>query len=149
MINRLIEIVKKQDENLRNYYKALLEVQEASVKSDVELLEKAIQHQEQVLTDIRISEKQRLELFEKLQKQYLKVEFSKMSELIELLQGRVPDDKLDEIVKLNESIRQNIIEVQRLSETNQFLINHSRNFIKEILTSILEDKNSHLLDRKM
>lgn len=149
MINRLIEILKKQDENLRNYYKALLEVQEASVKSDVELLEKAIQHQEQVLTDIRISEKQRLELFEKLQKQYLKVEFTKMSELIELLQGRVPDDKLDEIVKLNESIKQNIIEVQQLSETNKFLINHSRNFIKEILTSILEDKNSHLLDRKM
>lgn len=149
MINKIIEILKKQEENLRLFYKVSMDVQKASVQNNIEQLEKAIHLQEQALSEIRIVEKQRLDIFERLKTQYLKVEFSKISELLEILKGKILPEKYLELQKTEDSIKKIIVEIQKITETNRFLISHSRNFLKETLTAFLDNKNRHLLDRRM
>ncbi|GMU94956.1 MAG: flagellar export chaperone FlgN [Ignavibacterium album] len=148
-IFRLLEIMRNQLNKLQEMYEVLQQMQNAMVDSDYESFEKTIELQEKILAEIRNYEKSRIDILKDLLKSDILPE---KNALIQKLFEAEPEADLslqEEYLNIRESLINVVGEIENLNFQNKYLIDHSRKFIKELVTNLYGVKNQKLLDRKV
>ncbi|WP_290662522.1 flagellar export chaperone FlgN [Ignavibacterium sp.] len=148
-IFRLLEIMRNQLNKLQEMYEVLQQMQNAMVDSDYESFEKTIELQEKILAEIRNYEKSRIDILKDLLKSDILPE---KNALVQKLFEAEPETDLslqEEYLNIRESLINVVGEIENLNFQNKYLIDHSRKFIKELVTNLYGVKNQKLLDRKV
>lgn len=148
-IFRLLEIMRNQLNKLQEMYEVLQQMQNAMVDSDYESFEKTIELQEKILAEIRNYEKSRIDILKDLLQSDILPE---KNALIQKLFEAEPEADLslqEEYLNIRESLINVVGEIENLNFQNKYLIDHSRKFIKELVTNLYGVKNQKLLDRKV
>lgn len=148
-IFRLLEIMRNQLNKLQEMYAVLQQMQNAMVDSDYESFEKTIELQEKILAEIRNYEKSRIDILKDLLKSDILPE---KNALVQKLFEAEPETGLslqEEYLNIRESLINVVGEIENLNFQNKYLIDHSRKFIKELVTNLYGVKNQKLLDRKV
>lgn len=148
-IFKLLEIMRNQLNKLQEMYEVLQQMQSAMVESDYDNFEKAIESQEKILAEIRNYEKLRIDILKELLQSDILPE---KNVLVKKLFEAEPEADLtlqDEYLNIRESLINVVGEIENLNFQNKYLIDHSRKFIKELVTNLYGVKNQKLLDRKV
>lgn len=148
-IFKLLEIMRNQLNKLQEMYEVLQAMQSAMVESDYDNFEKAIESQEKILAEIRNYEKLRIDILKELLQSDTLPE---KNVLVQKLFEAEPEADLtlqDEYLNIRESLVNVVGEIENLNFQNKYLIDHSRKFIKELVTNLYGVKNQKLLDRKV
>lgn len=148
-IFKLLEIMRNQLNKLQEMYEVLQQMQSAMVESDYDNFEKAIESQEKILAEIRNYEKLRIDILKELLQSDILPE---KNVLVQKLFEAEPEADLtlqDEYLNIRESLINVVGEIENLNFQNKYLIDHSRKFIKELVTNLYGVKNQKLLDRKV
>lgn len=148
-IFKLLEIMRNQLNKLQEMYEVLQQMQNAMVESDYDNFEKAIEHQEKILAEIRNYEKIRIDILKDLLQSDILPE---KNILVQRLFEAEPEADLsfqEEYLTIRNSLVDVVGEIENLNLQNKYLIDHSRKFIKELVTNLYGVKNHKLLDRKV
>lgn len=148
-IFKLLEIMRNQLNKLQEMYEVLQQMQSAMVESDYDNFEKSIETQEKLLAEIRNFEKLRIDILKELLQSDILPE---KNVLVQKLFEAEPEADLtlqDEYLNIRESLINVVGEIENLNFQNKYLIDHSRKFIKELVTNLYGVKNQKLLDRKV
>jgi hypothetical protein len=141
--------MRNQLNKLQEMYEVLQQMQNAMVDSDYESFEKTIELQEKILAEIRNYEKSRIDILKDLLKSDILPE---KNALVQKLFEAEPETDLslqEEYLNIRESLINVVGEIENLNFQNKYLIDHSRKFIKELVTNLYGVKNQKLLDRKV
>lgn len=148
-IIRLLEIMRSQLNKLQEMYEVLQQMQNAMVESDYESFEKTIEQQEKILAEVRSQEKERIDILKDLLQSDILPE---KNVLVQKLFEAEPESDLslqEEYHNIRNSLVNVVGEIENLNFQNKYLIDHSRKFIKELVTNLYGVKNQKLLDRKV
>ncbi len=148
-IFKLLEIMRNQLNKLQEMYEVLQVMQSAMVESNYDNFEKAIESQEKILAEIRNYEKLRIDILKELLQSDILPE---KNILVQKLFEAEPEADLalqEEYLDIRESLINVVGEIENLNFQNKYLIDHSRKFIKELVTNLYGVKNQKLLDRKV
>jgi DNA-binding transcriptional regulator YbjK len=144
-LNNALEV---QLENLHNYLDAVERQQKALITINFNELERSISDQEISLKLISESEMRTEETIKMFITNYkLQVDEPALKNLLERLRNVKNDDVKDLFTKQTE-IRDIVQSILRLNSQNRILIDHSRNFIKETVAALVNNKKA-ILDRKI
>jgi len=144
-LNNALEV---QLENLHNYLDAVERQQKALITINFNELEQSIADQEISLKLISESEYKTEETIKMFIANYkLQVNEPALKNILERLRNVKNDDVKDLFVKQKE-IRDIVQSILRLNTQNRILIDHSRNFIKETVAALVNNKKA-ILDRKI
>lgn len=144
-LNNALEV---QLENLHNYLDAVERQQKALITINFNELEKSISDQEISLKLISESEMKTEETIKMFITNYkLQVDEPALKNLLERLRNVKNDDVKDLFSKQTE-IRDIVQSILRLNSQNRILIDHSRNFIKETVAALVNNKKA-IFDRKI
>ncbi|MDP4114713.1 MAG: flagellar export chaperone FlgN [Bacteroidota bacterium] len=144
-LNNALEV---QLENLHNYLDAVERQQKALITINFNELEQSITDQEISLKLISESEYKTEETIKMFIANYkLQVNEPALKNILERLRNVKNDDVKDLFVKQKE-IRDIVQSILRLNTQNRILIDHSRNFIKETVAALVNNKKA-ILDRKI
>lgn len=148
-IIRLLEIMRSQLNKLQEMYEVLQQMQNAMVESDYNSFEKTIEQQEKILAEVRSQEKERIDILKDLLQSDILPE---KNVLVQKLFEAEPESDLslqEEYHNIRNSLVNVVGEIENLNFQNKYLIDHSRKFIKELVTNLYGVKNQKLLDRKV
>ncbi len=148
-IIRLLEIMRSQLNKLQEMYEVLQQMQNAMVESDYNSFEKTIEQQEKILAEVRSQEKERIDILKDLLQSDILPE---KNVLVKKLFEAEPESDLslqEEYHNIRNSLVNVVGEIENLNFQNKYLIDHSRKFIKELVTNLYGVKNQKLLDRKV
>ncbi len=148
-IFKLLEIMRNQLNKLQEMYEALQQMQNAMVESDYDSFEKTIELQEKILAEIRSQEKERVDILKELLQSDVLPE---KNILVQKLFESEPEASISlqqEYLNIRDSLINIVGEIENLNVQNKYLIDHSRKFIKELVTNLYGVKNQKLLDRKV
>ncbi len=148
-IFKLLEIMRNQLNKLQEMYEALQQMQNAMVESDYDSFEKTIEFQEKILAEIRSQEKERIDILKELLHSDVLPE---KNILVQKLFESEPEASISlqqEYLNIRDSLINIVGEIENLNVQNKYLIDHSRKFIKELVTNLYSVKNQKLLDRKV
>lgn len=148
-IIRLLEIMRSQLNKLQEMYEVLQQMQNAMVESDYDSFEKTIEQQEKILAEVRSQEKERIDILKDLLQSDILPE---KNVLVQKLFEAEPESDLslqEEYHNIRNSLVNVVGEIENLNFQNKYLIDHSRKFIKELVTNLYGVKNQKLLDRKV
>ncbi len=148
-IFKLLEIMRNQLNKLQEMYEALQQMQNAMVESDYDSFEKTIEFQEKILAEIRSQEKERVDILKELLHSDVLPE---KNILVQKLFESEPEASISlqqEYLNIRDSLINIVGEIENLNVQNKYLIDHSRKFIKELVTNLYSVKNQKLLDRKV
>ncbi|MFN3872100.1 MAG: flagellar export chaperone FlgN [Ignavibacterium sp.] len=148
-IVRLLEIMRSQLNKLQEMYEVLQQMQNAMVESDYNSFEKTIEQQEKILAEVRSQEKERIDILKDLLQSDILPE---KNVLVQKLFEAEPESDLslqEEYHNIRNSLVNVVGEIENLNFQNKYLIDHSRKFIKELVTNLYGVKNQKLLDRKV
>lgn len=148
-IIKLLEIMHNQLSKLQEMYGVLQQMQNAMVESDYDNFEKSIELQEKILAEIRAYEKARIDVLKDLLQSDI---LPKKNTLVQKLFEAEPeaDSALqEEYLNIRNSLINVVGEIENLNFQNKYLIDHSRRFIKELVTNLYGVRNQKLLDKKV
>lgn len=148
-LQKLITTLKRQEKNLNDLYKTMLEKQNALINNDGDSLNKFVVAEEKLLLNIQLTEESRLEIMEKLFKEYeIDNERFKLEYLIHGLQEKVSEKIIKGIAVIEKRIKSLITEVTRINGQNLLLIQQSRSLINETIQALINSNNRSIVDRK-
>lgn len=148
-IIELLELMRNQFSKLQEMYEVLQKMQNAIVESDYENFEKSIELQEKLLVEIRSYEKARVDTLKDLLRSDILPE---KNILVQKLFEAEPEADLvlqEEYLNIRDSLINVVGEIENLNFQNKYLIDHSRKFLKELVTNLYGVKNHKLLDKKV
>jgi hypothetical protein len=149
-IQNLLNLLTRLGENLNRLLGFVKEKQKALVSNDRAALDKCIKSEEQILVMIQSVEEERLQMIHSINTELgIKNPSTKISSIAEILKGKIPQQKMNQLVSIEKKIKSDIAEITTLNKRNLFLIQHSRNFIKETINSLLSSRKKSILDRKV
>lgn len=129
-IETLKNILLKQKEKLDNYLQLVREKQDVLVSNNVGKLQVLITSEQKILIEIKTIEQEWLGVL----KQNLDYR----------------NQEVSEIKSLQQEIKEIVLEINRINNINKYLISNTREFIKEVMTSIFQNsKKRSLIDRKI
>lgn len=144
-LNNALEV---QLENLHNYLDAVERQQKALITINFNELEKSISDQEVSLKLISESEMRTEETIKMFITNYkLQVDEPALKNLLDRLRN-VKNDEVKDLFTKQTEIRNIVQSILRLNSQNRILIDHSRNFIKETVAALVNNKKA-ILDRKI
>lgn len=148
-IFKLLEIMRNQLNKLQEMYEVLQFMQSAMVESDYDDFEKAIESQEKILAEIRNYEKLRIDVLKELLQSDILPEKNVLVQKLFEAEPEADSVLQEEYLNIRESLVNVVGEIENLNFQNKYLIDHSRKFIKELVTNLYGVKNQKLLDRKV
>ncbi len=148
-LQELITVLKKQENNLNDLHKVMLDKQNILINGDDELLNTSLIKEEKLLLKIQLTEENRLEIMQKLFEKYeIDHERYKLEILIEGLKDKVNDKIIKGILLIEKRIKNIISEVTKVNSQNMLLIQQSRNLINETIRALINSSNRSIVDRK-
>ncbi len=148
-LQELITVLKKQENNLNDLHKVMLDKQNILINGDDELLNTSLIKEEKLLLKIQLTEENRLEIMQKLFEKYeIDHERYKLEILIEGLKDKVNDKIIKGILLIEKRIKNIISEVTKVNSQNMLVIQQSRNLINETIRALINSSNRSIVDRK-
>lgn len=146
--NELIDVLKEQSKYLGMFLEIAKNQQHAVLSNNIQLLEESIHNEEKIISKINGHElKVRHAINSLAEENNVALNTVSLEELIKQLK----DDKKKDVrslLNMQFEIRSVVKEVVKINNQNRFLIEHSRNFIREVVTTLVNNKKS-VLDRKV
>lgn len=147
-LQKLVEVLKKQEMNLVELKKSSLEKQSSLVKNDVDGITTAVFKEERNLLSIQLTEEDRLEIMSKLFKEFnIDKERFKLSILLQELDGKINDKIVVGISQLEDRMKRIIKEVTKINGQNMMLVQQSKSLINETIQAVISNSKT-ILDRK-
>ncbi|AFH50213.1 Hypothetical protein IALB_2510 [Ignavibacterium album JCM 16511] len=134
---------------LQEMYEVLQRMQNAMVESDYENFEKSVDQQEKILAEIRNYEKSRIDILKELLQSDILPEKNVLVQKLFEAEPEADFSLQEEYLNIKNSLVEVVGEIENLNFQNKYLIDHSRKFIKELVTNLYGVKNQKLLDRKV
>ncbi|MDD5607319.1 MAG: flagellar export chaperone FlgN [Ignavibacterium sp.] len=148
--DQILKLNDEQIKNLDNFLSILKNLQEAIVHNDIEKIELTIEQEEKVLNRIKLCEETRFDALKTLFNQY-GIEAEKTEALDEL--GRVILKSNPESYRKFNQMRANLLEkvneVLLINQQNEIIVNNSRQFIRDLIKSVLGSRKENFFDRKI
>ena len=148
-LQKLISVLAKQEQNIKNLFKIGLDKKEVLVNNNYDKLNEIISIEEQKLLSIQLTEENRLKLMRDLF-----IEFNinhtryKLEILVENLKGKIDNQILSKISFYENKITKLISGVNAVNSLNMMLIQQSRNLIHETIQAVINSDSRSILDRK-
>jgi flagellar biosynthesis/type III secretory pathway chaperone len=146
-MNELINLLAQQEENLNSLLVVITDYQKALIAGDLPNMELFLDIEQKRLASIQSNLETQQNLIKNIsERNNLNLSSFSIKKLVDVLpSGAKETIKLNKIMKSLKILAGQITEKNRL---NGLLINQSRNFIKELIISIIHN-NKNLLDRKI
>lgn len=145
----LITVLNKQEKNLNDLHKIMLDKQNILINGDDELLNSIIIKEEKLLLNIQLTEESRLKIMQKLFEKYeIDHERYKLEILVDGLKDKVSSKITKGILRIEKRIKNIIGEVTKVNNQNMLLIQQSRNLINETIHALISSSNRSIVDRK-
>lgn len=148
-IIKLLEIMNNQLSKLQEMYEVLQQMQNAMVESDYDNFEKSIELQEKILAEIRTYEKARIDVLKDLLQSDILPEKNVLVQKLFEAEPEADSALQEEYLNIRNSLINVVGEIENLNFQNKYLIDHSRRFIKELVTNLYGVRNQKLLDKKV
>ena len=149
MVEKIIAILEKQENNLKKLLKFVLEKQVAIVNNNNEGIKESVSKEEKLLLTVQLTEEIRLKVMEEIFSYYkIDNERYKLSILIENLKSKVDERLIHNISVYETNIKKIIKEVQKVNQQNMLLIQQSRSLLNDTITAVLNLNNRTIVDRK-
>lgn len=148
-ILKLLEIMRNQLKKLQEMFEVLQQMQISMIESDYENFEKSILRQERILSEIRNFEKSRVDVLKEIFKTDVLPEKNLLVQKLFEAEPETEKSLQEEYLGIRNSLVDIVGEIENLNFQNKFLIDHSRKFIKELVTNVYNTKNQQLLDKKV
>ena len=146
----LLDIVRKQRENLNNFHEVVLLKQQALIVNDLKGIEGAIAREEKLISLIERTEKSRIEILGNLKKHLnLQLSSNRINEFLSEAKQYLDAKLIKMLERETEIIEQLVEEIQLINQQNQFLINNAREFIKGIINAVTRSGSKAIFDRKI
>jgi hypothetical protein len=146
-MNELINLLEKQEENLNLLLEIITGYQKAIVAGDLPAMEQFLDKEQKSLSSIQSNQEIQITLIQVIStKNNLNLSTFSVGHLIESLPLGIHG--LNKLKYFRKSLKTLATVISEKNRLNEILINHSRNFIKEIITTLLHN-NKNLLDRKI
>ncbi len=148
-IEKLLTVLENQKKDLQSLLEAIRKKQEALVSRNTTALEDIIKQEEKLLLKIQNNEEKRLDSIIEIYKNLnISNDNFKLSKLISVLEGKTDEKQLKTLRGLNHTIKGYISEIMKLNRQNMFLIQHTRQFVSETISAILNTTTKSLIDKK-
>ncbi len=148
-IDKILTVLETQKKDLQSLLEVMKKKQEALVSRNNSALEEIIKQEEKLLLKIQTNEEKRLDsIIEIYQKLNLSNNDFKISNLLSVLKGRADEKQLKTLQTFNNTIKGYISEIMKLNKQNMFLIQHTRQFVSETISAILNTTTKSLIDKK-
>ncbi|MGE5682169.1 MAG: flagellar export chaperone FlgN [Bacillota bacterium] len=148
-IKDLLENLETQKKNLASLLNSAIQKQKAMIESNYESLESSIWAEERAIALIQSSEKSRIKILTELYSRYsVKYDSPKLAEFVEKTKAHVEKKSLGKILASEKEMKSLIKQVTAINQQNRYLIESSRAFIKETISSLI-NANKTLLDKRV
>lgn len=148
--DQILKINDEQIKNLDNFLSILKNLQEAIVHNDIEKIELTIEQEEKVLNRIKLCEETRFDALKTLFNHY-GIEAQKTEALDEL--GRVilqsDPESYQKFNQMRANLLEKVNEVLLINQQNEIIVNNSRQFIRDLIKSVLGSRKENFFDRKI
>lgn len=148
MIKNYINLLSEQIQNLKVLKDNLLQIQTVVIDYQISELDLLLPGFESSLKKISELEEQRLKLLKKIREKYSIDNDELKTSLSILLKNYLSENELKELQSKEDELKLSIKNIQELNFKNLFLINHSRQFLKDLVSTLLSNHKS-ILDRKV
>lgn len=148
MIKNYINLLSEHSENLKALKENLLQIQAVVIDYQISELDLLLPTFESLLKKISELEEQRLKLLRKIKEKYSFDNNESKVALSILLENYLSKNELLELQSKEDELKLLIKNIQELNFKNLFLINHSRQFLKDLVSNLLSNHKS-ILDRKV
>ena len=146
----LLNSLKQQEKNLREFLEAILRKQKAIVNSDLEALETALHEEEKLLGSIQSVENKRINLLKDLNEVYSPENKSvKLSDFLNSGGQYLEENFSLNARKVQDNIRNLIEYINRVNFQNKVLIDNAREIIKLTFAEIVASQKKSLLDKRV
>jgi basic membrane lipoprotein Med (substrate-binding protein (PBP1-ABC) superfamily) len=144
------ECLSSEIEILTNLRDTALEKQKALICSDGNGIEIYTYNEEQLLSELRKKESQRLDLLKKVSEEFQFMQYDRyMIKLSKVLAGKVLKEELDTIVSRENHLKNLVLQLKEINRQNQLLIQNSLEFINETIITLLGSNKKIIVDRKI
>ncbi len=148
-IEKLLTVLENQKKDLQSLLEVIRKKQEALVSRNTSVLEDVIKQEEKLLLKVQTNEEKRLDTIINIYKELnLSNKNFKIANLISVLEGKADENQLKILRGLNHTIKGYISEIMKLNKQNMFLIQHTRQFVSETISAILNTTTKSLIDKK-
>lgn len=149
-ISDYIAILERQNSNLNRLLSLAIEKREATIKMESKKVQEIVAKEERALLGVNSAEQERLQFQNNLlQTNNLSVENTQIITFIKAIKKLLNENEIKSIIKLQDEMKKIIKEIHKINENNLYLTEHSINFIKKTVDTILGDKNKSILDRRI
>lgn len=149
-IEKLIDLLIKQRNNLRNLLENARKKQDALISSNREVLDECIKDEQKLILAVQSAESGRLETIKEINREqgFEENEF-RLAKLTSNLGEVLTYEAKEAIIKSERVIRNFIEEITQTNQQNLFLIQHSKQFIDSTLKAVFGTNKKSILDRKV
>ncbi len=145
----LLNALIAQEVNFEKLAAALQFKQRAIINNNIEGMEKSIHEEEILLNRINLAEMNRIGILNNLNQKMGLQNSLKLSDFTESAKNKISKKTLSEITGKQQSLKEQMLKINKLTQQNKFLIDHARNLLNETVHTILGENRKNILDRKI
>ncbi len=148
-LKKIIEILESERENLKIFCEVALNKQRALIENDHEEFDNIVKEEERLLSILYRDEKEKKSLLKKIFGRELTATERKVKNLMPLLEKMAGEEDAEKLVALKEDIKKYATELERINNQNIFLIKNARQFLIDTINTLMNEKRSTIIDRKI
>lgn len=147
-IDLLLTTMTEQSDNLERLLNVLTKMQTAIIQNNIDDFELTVESEDKLLKEIKKKEQTRTEQL-KTVLNVTDLPVQGLNEKVIEVVSKQDKKKVPVFKKLRENLILKVSQVELMNVQTNYLINHSRRFIKDLITGLLGNSNRNILDRKV
>lgn len=149
-VENLLNVLRREKKILNELKSIATEKQVALVSNNREKLDKSIKDEERILPLIQRIEKERLTAVDEfyVENRQARTDYH-LETLLEKFSSILANNVADEIKSIHLELKSLVEDLTKLNKQNMYLINHSRQFLKETMATIISSSEKSILDKKV